>query len=103
MQSGLFPQTTVFHKGRIVNKIKTLQITQRQRELMTHAINSSGRNFYGACHGDPDTEDWDLLVAAGYATRRDAPDWMIDDIVYHVTEAGRKASGESYEQGNTTV
>lgn len=67
-----------------------------QRDMMRHALGlnrskDSHRNYYSADVGDAETcATWDALVACGFATKRD-PTRGFPDVMYQVTDAGRKA------------
>jgi len=72
-----------------------LQISNYQRELMVHTIGDGfSRNFFGTGLGSKESKEFEKLVNAGYAKKRLAPDWMVDDVIYQITSAGRDALGE---------
>ena len=56
---------------------------------MKHTINSPDRNWFGTSKGCDDSKDFDLLVAAGFATAETPPAWMGDDVIYRLTEIGK--------------
>ena len=69
-----------------------MEITKYQRELMDHALGHGiGRNFYGTNFGLRDSDEFEKLVKLGYATKKLAPDWMGDDVIYYVSRKGLDA------------
>ena len=71
--------------------------TKHQLELMQHALGINEnrrepyRNYFLASGGHSDNAHLESLVAAGLMSSRTAPSFCAeDDVVYHVTEAGRE-------------
>jgi len=64
--------------------------TPRQETLMLHAISGPDRNWFGTGFGCQDSEDFELLVAHGYATKERPSSWMGDDVIYRVTSKGKR-------------
>lgn len=66
-----------------------MKITKYQEGLMKHTIKETGRNFFGTSFNTKDSLEFEKLVEAGYATKREAADWMGDDVIYYLTEKGK--------------
>jgi len=73
------------------------ETTQHQIGLLQHALGINEnrrepyRNYFLASSGHSDSADLESLVSAGLMTSRAAPSFCAeDDVVYHVTEAGRE-------------
>jgi len=71
--------------------------TKHQIELMQHSLGINEnrrepyRNYFLASGGHSDNADLESLVAAGLMTSRAAPSFCAEnDVVYHVTDAGRE-------------
>ena len=67
-------------------------MTRRHIELIEHALGdvSCKRNHYITCLGHDDQRMLDELVHAGFMSRCSAPDWAGGDLLYGVTESGKK-------------
>lgn len=72
------------------------ETTQHQIGLLQHALGINEnrrepyRNYFLASGGHSDNADLESLVDAGLMTSRAAPSFCAeDDVVYHVTDAGR--------------
>jgi hypothetical protein len=73
------------------------EATQYQIGLLQHALGINEnrrepyRNYFLASGGHSDNADLESLVNAGLMTSRAAPSFCAeDDVVYHVTDAGRE-------------
>ena len=64
--------------------------TPRQETLMVHTVSGPDRNWFGTNFGCQDSDDFELLVANGYATKRMAAKWMGDDVIYYITDKGKR-------------
>ncbi len=77
-------------------------MTPSQRELARHALglpnrkNTSYRNHFCAGPGHTDWENWQNMVAGGYAVRRDGPLWG-GDSMFHLTLKGALFAREPKE------
>ncbi len=67
-----------------------MELTKLQKEVMNHTI-KDGRNWFGTSYGCKDSEAFEDLVEAGFATKEKPPEWMGDDVIYRLTAAGRIA------------
>lgn len=72
-------------------------MTPSQKELARHALglpnvmNISYRNSFCATPDHPDWENWQNMVAEGYAIRRDSELWG-GDSMFHLTLKGAFAA-----------
>ena len=57
---------------------------------MDHTISGPNRNWFGTGDGK-DSEEFEKLVSAGYATVETPPCWMGDKYIYRLTPEGKKA------------
>jgi hypothetical protein len=73
-----------------------MKITKLQRSLMEHAISDPDRNWFGTNFDCEDSDEFEKLVLAGYASKETPPSWMGDDVIYRITPEGRKILGEDY-------
>jgi len=67
-----------------------VEISNYQRDLMRHTISNPGRNWFGTSLGCKDSDEFEELVTAGYATKEPAAEWMGDDVIYRLTVQGKK-------------
>lgn len=70
---------------------KEMGITKIQRQLMEHTISGPDRNWFGTGLENKDSEEFEKLVACGYATSEIPPAWMGDEVIYRLTDEGKKA------------
>lgn len=66
-------------------------INKFQFGLMKHTTSGPKRNWFGTCEGEKDCSAFNDLVEKGYALKRDAPSFWVDDWVFSLTENGIKA------------
>lgn len=77
-------------------------MTPSQKELARHALglpnskNVSYRNRFCAGPGHPAWENWQNMVAEGYAVRQDGPLWG-GDSMFHLTLKGALLAREAKE------
>lgn len=64
-------------------------VSKYQFSLMRHMI-EGGLNFFGTEFDSAEEYALDELVEQGLARKRDAPSWMIDDVVFFLTEQGKE-------------
>ena len=74
----------------IVRKEIEMELTKNQIAIMKHTISGSNRNWFGTSFNCQDSEDFEKLVDAGLATKEAPPSWMGDDVIYRLTDKGRK-------------
>lgn len=67
-----------------------MDITDYQHELMKHTIGEVNRNWFATNYGGKDSEAFEQIVEAGYATKEKVASWMDDDVIYRLIEEGRK-------------
>lgn len=78
----------------------TERLTERQRELMRHALGlsqkkESYRNYFAAAPGTDDFHEWVNMQLSGAAMRGRTINQPPNELViFHVTEAGRRALEE---------
>ena len=69
-------------------------MTARQIELARHALGLrpgrlvSFRNHFVAGPGHDDFEEWEAMVAAGFAVKRESKVLPAGDVMFHLTRAG---------------
>lgn len=69
-------------------------MTPRQIELARHALGLtrsrlvSFRNHFCAGPGHEDFADWEAMVAAGFARKRESKVLAPGDVMFHLTRAG---------------
>jgi hypothetical protein len=68
-----------------------VDITDYQLDLMRHTVSDPGRNWFGTSRDCKDGQEFEKLVAAGYATSESPPSWMGDDVIYRLTDKGLTA------------
>jgi len=71
-----------------------MEISKRQKDIMAHTISGHNRNWFGTSLGCRDSDEFEKLVSAGYATKETPPSWMGDDVIYRLTAEGRTALAE---------
>lgn len=67
-----------------------MELTVYQRALMEHTISGHNRNWFGTSLGDEDSDEFEKLVKKGLATSEIPPSWMGDDVIYRLTDEGKK-------------
>ena len=67
-------------------------ISKEQLVLMRHMI--SNGNFFGTEDDSGEECHLDKIVEQGLAIKMRAPKWMIDDVVFRLTEEGKEALKE---------
>lgn len=65
-----------------------MELTGYHLELMKHTYGNGERNFYGTMLEGKDAAALNELVEAGYAGKRRASTWMIDQVIFHLTASG---------------
>ncbi len=68
-----------------------MELTENQIQLMQHTMSDGGRNWFATDYGCSDSDEFEALVVAGYATKRAAASWMGDDVIYSLTDKGKAA------------
>ena len=57
--------------------------------------NNEDRNWFGASESSQDGKEFEKLVQMGLATKRKAPSWSGDELIYHLTDEGKKIASET--------
>lgn len=65
-------------------------ITKIQRDLMKHTISGYDRNWFGTTFDSDNAKEFDKLAKIGLVTSSKPPSWMGDDIIYRLTDEGKK-------------
>ena len=68
-----------------------MELTENKINLMKHTVSSPNRNWFGTSYGCKDSDEFEELVKEGYATKQKASSWMVDDVIYSLTDKGKKA------------
>jgi len=68
-----------------------MELTENKINLMKHTVSGTGRNWFGTSYGCKDSDEFEELVEAGYATKQQAASWMGDDVIYRLTRKGKEA------------
>ena len=76
-----------------------MEISKYQKGLMDHTISGPDRNWFGTSLGCQDSDEFEKLVSAGYATKETPPAWMGDDVIYRLTPEGKAALAEEANHG----
>lgn len=69
-----------------------METTKYQNQLMQHTCglsNGEKRNFFGTSLNCKDSNEFELLVNMGLATKQNAPSWSGDDVCYSLTDEGK--------------
>ena len=72
-------------------KERLMELTNNQIAIMKHCISGPNRNWFGTSFNCKDSKDFEKLVDAGLATKESPPAWMGDDVIYRLTDKGRKS------------
>lgn len=67
-----------------------MELTKNQKAIMKHTISGPNRNWFGTSYKTQDSDDFEKLVLQGFATKEEPPEWMGDDVIYRLTNAGKK-------------
>ncbi len=65
------------------------EFTKHQIEIMQHTISEPNRNWFATGKNTFDAHQFEILVEGGFATREQAPQWAVDDVIYRLTEKGK--------------
>lgn len=68
-----------------------MKLTKYKLDLMKHTISDKERNWFGTNLGGKDSKEFDELVSVGYASKHPAPPWSGDEVIYRLTNEGKKA------------
>ena len=68
-----------------------MELTQYQLDLMKHTVSGANRNWFATNYNCKDSDEFEKLVEAGYATKQPAAKWMGDDVIYRLTRKGKEA------------
>ncbi len=63
--------------------------------LIEHTMSGPNRNWFATGYDGRDSEEFEKLVEAGYATKEAAPSWTCDEVIYRITAEGKKALSEA--------
>ena len=67
-----------------------MNITKHQKELMKHTVSGPNRNWFATNYWGKDSDNFELLIADGYARKQGAPSWSGDDVIYSLTDKGKE-------------
>lgn len=68
-------------------------VSDEQIELLKHALkhkSNQSKGWFGTTTNSSDYIQWEHLTEKGYADKRKAPAWVVDEWIYYVTEDGEK-------------
>lgn len=83
-----------------------MKLTKNQFSVMFHTIalgRIESRNWFGTKTNGKDYEDLKILVGLGLAYGNKAPSWSGDDVVFCLTDDGKKIAIEEFERRKPPV
>jgi len=84
MERGIIAPTNPYLKG------GEMKLSIKQIKLMEHTISDPNRNWFATGYNCDDSNEFEKIVDAGYATKHPAPSWTGDDVIYCLTKEGKE-------------
>ena len=66
-----------------------MELSENQISLMQHTVSGIDRNWFATGFDTKDSDEFEKLVMAGFATKEIPSIWMGDDVIYRLAEAGK--------------
>lgn len=81
-------------------------LTKNQFSVMFHTIGLGkieSRNWFGTGKNGKDYEDLKILEELGFAKSNKAPEWLGDEVLFCLTDEGKKVANKEFEKRKPVV